>query len=96
MKYTGDHKRPAPELTDKVAIRKIIPDMEWEFTRAELQEIIHREFFEDANPMDAGLVDAAIARLLILDGIELNADTLQRERERIVYGILKEILQMKE
>lgn len=92
MKYTGDKKLPAPELTDKSAIRKIMSDMEWEFTRAELQEIIHREFFEDENPLDAGLVDAAIARLLILDGIDLNADTLQRERERMIYGILKEIL----
>jgi len=96
MKYIGDERRPAPELTDKASIRKMIPDMKWEFSRAELQEIIHREFFDDENPLDAGLVDAAIARLLILDGIDLQADTLQRERERIVYGILKEILQTKE
>lgn len=95
MKYIGDKKQPAPELTDKAAIRAIMADTEWEFTRAELQEIIHREFFEDENPLDAGLVDAAIARLLILDGIDLNADTLQRERERMIYGILKEILHPK-
>lgn len=95
MKYTGDQKRPTPELTDKGAIREIVPDMEWEFSRTELQEIIHREFFEDENPMDACLVDAAIARLLILDGIEISADSLQRERERIICGVLKEILQTK-
>ena len=82
-------------MTDKASIRKMIPDMKWEFSRAELQEIIHREFFDDENPLDAGLVDAAIARLLILDGIDLQADTLQRERERIIYGILKEILREK-
>ncbi|MBQ8618159.1 MAG: hypothetical protein IJ418_11730, partial [Clostridia bacterium] len=52
---------------------------------------IHREFFEDKNPLDAGIVDAAVARLLLLDGVELNANTLQRERERMIYGVLKEI-----
>lgn len=45
--------------------------------------------------MDAGLVDAAAARLLLLDGVELNADTLQREREKMIYGVLKEIFKPK-
>ena len=78
MRYTGKENRPVPDLADKAAIRAIIADTEWEFTRAELQEIIHREFFEDKNPLDAGIVDAAVARLLLLDGVELNANTLQR------------------
>ncbi len=95
MRYTGKENRPVPDLADKLAIRAIIADTEWEFTRAELQEIIHREFFEDENPLDAGLVDAAIARQLILDDIDLNADTLQRERERMVCCILNKIFNAK-
>lgn len=95
MRYTENENRPAPDLTDKAAIRAIIADIEWEFTRAELQEIIHREFFEDENPLDAGLVDTAVARLLLMDGIELNADTLQREREKMIYGVLNEIFKRK-
>lgn len=91
MRYMGSENRPVPDLTDKAAIRAIIADTEWEFTRAELQKIIHREFFEDENSLDTGLVDAAVARLLLLDGVELNADTLQREREKMIYGVLKEI-----
>lgn len=91
MRYTGSENRPAPDLTDKAAIRAIIADIEWEFTRAELQKIIHWEFFEDENPLDTELVDAAAARLLLLDGVKLNVDTLQREREKMIYGVLKEI-----
>ena len=91
MRYTGNEKRPAPDLADKAAIQSIISDPEWEFTRAELQAIIHREFFEDANPLDMDLVDAVVSRLLLLDGVELNADTLQREREKMIYSVLKEI-----
>ena len=94
MRYTGKENRPVPDLADKAAIRAIIADTEWEFTRAELQEIIHREFFEDKNPLDAGIVDAAVARLLLLDGVELNANTLQRERERMICGVLKEIFKL--
>lgn len=91
MRYTGNEKRTAPPLTDKAAVRAIISDMEWEFSRSELSEIIRREFFDDQNALDAGLVDAAIARLLLLDGIDLDADTMQREREKIISSILKEI-----
>ena len=91
MRYAGKEKRPAPEWNDRATIRAITADTEWEFTQAELQKIIHREFFEDETPLDAGLVDAAVARLLLLDGIPLNADTLQCEREKMIYDILKEI-----
>ena len=94
MRYTGNENRPAPDSTDKAAIRAIIADTEWEFTRAELQQISHREFFEDENPLDAGLVDTAVARLLLMDGIELNANTLQREREKMIYDVLKEIFKL--
>lgn len=91
MKYTGNGNPAAPALDDKAGIRSIIADMDWEFSRDELRSIIHNEFFNDANPLDAGLVDAAIARLMLMDGIDLNADTLQMERERMIYGILKDI-----
>lgn len=91
MKYTGNGNPAVPALDDKAGIRSIIADMDWEFSRDELQCIIHNEFFNDANPLDTGLVDAAIARLMLMDGIDLNADTLQRERERMIYGILKDI-----
>lgn len=96
MKYKGKEKRLAPSLTDKAAIREIIEDKEWEFTRAELQMIIHREFFEDENPLDMELIDAAVTRLLLLEGIEINADILQREREKMIHDVLKEVFKTKE
>lgn len=89
MKYTGNGNPAAPALDDKAGIRSIIADMDWEFSRDELRCIIHNEFFNDANSLDGGLVDAAIARLMLMDGIDLNADTLQRER--MIYSILKDI-----
>ena len=44
--------------------------------------------------MDADLVDAVVARLLLLDSVELNLDTLQREREKMIYSVLKEIFKL--
>jgi len=91
MRYLGEEAAEAPDLNNKQALREIIANTDWEFTRSELEQIIHNEFFNDDNPLDAGLVDVAVARLLLLDGIELNEDAMQRERERMIYGVLKQI-----
>ncbi len=80
------------DLNDKNGLRQKIADVEWVFTHAELQTIIRNEFFNDENELDGGLVDAALARLLLLDGIDINAQTLQRERERMIYSVIRQIL----
>ena len=94
MKYKGKGAPAAPALNDKAGLRSIIADTDWEFTRDELQQIIHNEFFLDENPLDAGLVDVAIARLMLMEGIDLTADAIQQERERMIYGILHEIFNL--
>ena len=38
------------------------------------------------------IVDAALARLMLLDGITLNEETLQRQREEMIYWVFKKIL----
>lgn len=92
MRYTNSGKDIPLELQDKAALRAKIGDVDWIFTRAELKAIIHNEFFNDDNALDGGLVDAAVARLLLLDGIDLNAQTLQHERERMIAGVIREIM----
>lgn len=91
MRYNG--KELQLDLNDKLILRQQIADVDCLFDRAELHSIIRNEFFNDENKLDSGLVDAAIARLLLLDGIDLNAETLQRERERMIYRIIKDIVQ---
>ncbi len=35
------------------------------------------------------MVDAALVRLMLLDGIPLNEESLQRQREEMIYGVFK-------
>ncbi len=35
------------------------------------------------------MVDAAMAHLMLLDGIPLNEESLQRQREEMIYGVFK-------
>ena len=93
MRYKNKGKDFPLDLLGKSDLRKRIADTEWSFTRVELQSIIHNEFFNNENTLDGGLVDAAIARLLLLDGVELSAKALYREQERIICGVIQEIIQ---
>ncbi len=92
MKYVGTGKQPMHEITGKEALKSALADMDWEFSKDELSNIIENEFFNDENELDTALVDLAIARTLLLDGVSLDEATLQQERERMIYGVLKRIL----
>lgn len=95
MHHLNSGESVVMNLDDKADLRQKIADTDWSFTHAKLQSIIWNEFFNDENELDGGLVDAAIARLLLLDGIDINAATLQRERERMIYGVIRQILKAK-
>lgn len=77
---------------DKASLLNALTDTDRPFTRDELESVIHIEFFNDENPLDSDLVDAAISRIMLLEGKVPNADTMQKEREQMIYRILKEIL----
>lgn len=83
---------PNMSTEDKTALRDALLDTGHAFTKDELARIIDNEFFNDANPLDDDLVEAAIARMLLLDGVTLDEGTMQRERERMIYGVLKKIV----
>lgn len=80
------------KIEDKAALAQALADQGRSFSREELEEIIQNEFFNDDNPLDIDIVDAALARLMLLDGIPLNDETLQRQREEMIYGVFKKIL----
>lgn len=80
------------KIEDKAALAQALADQRHSFSREELEEIIQNEFFNDDNPLDIDIVDAALARLMLLDGIPLNDETLQRQREEMIYGVFKKIL----
>lgn len=80
------------KIEDKAMLAQSLADQAHSFSREELEEIIQNEFFNDDNPLDIDIVDAALARLMLLDGIPLNDETLQRQREEMIYGVFKKIL----
>ena len=80
------------KIEDKATLAQALADQGHSFNREELEEIIQNEFFNDDNPLDIDIVDAALARLMLLDGIPLNDETLQRQREEMIYGVFKKIL----
>ena len=80
------------KIEDKAALAQALADQGRSFSREELESIIQNEFFNDDNPLDIDIVDAALARLMLLDGIPLNDETLQRQREEMIYGVFKKIL----
>lgn len=61
------------------------------FSQAELDAIIHNEFFNETQPMDSDIVDAALTRRMQLNGIAFDDVSIQKERERMIYSVLKEI-----
>lgn len=80
------------KIEDKAMLTQALADQTHLFSREELESIIQNEFFNDDNPLDTDIVDAALARLMLLDGIPLNDETLQRQREEMIYGVFKKIL----
>ena len=80
------------KIEDKAALAQTLADQGRSFSREELEEIIQNEFFNDDNPLDIDIVDAALARLMLLDGIPLNEVSLQRQREEMIYGVFKKIM----
>ena len=80
------------KIEDKATLAQALADQRRSFNREELEDIIQNEFFNDDNPLDIDIVDAALARLMLLDGIPLNDETLQRQREEMIYGVFKKIL----
>lgn len=80
------------KIEDKAELAQALADHGHSFSREELEGIIQNEFFNDDNPLDIDIVDAALARLMLLDGIPLNDETLQRQREEMIYGVFKKIL----
>ena len=76
---------------DKKALLQKLNDPVHAFSQAELDAIIHDEFFNDAQPMDSDIVDAALTRRMQLNGIAFDELSVQKERERMIYDVLKEI-----
>lgn len=95
MKYCNGTNRGLESVQDKDELRTMLTDKNWSFTKEELDAIIHNEFFNDANPLDIELVDLVVTRTLLLKGIQPNDDLLQKEREKMISEVLRELLKLK-
>lgn len=89
MKHSGRNEQ------EKTALLNKLKDLTWAFTKDELEAVINNEFFNDENSLNTDLVDAAVSRLLLLEGIDLNEATLQQARENMISGVFKRILKPK-
>ena len=92
MKYCDGTNRNLKSVLEKGELRAMLADKSWSFTAEELDAIIHNEFFNDANPLDIELVDLVVTRTLLLKGIQPNDDLLQKEREKMISEVLRELL----
>ena len=88
----GEGSHPDREIMDYATLMQALEDTDRTFSKDELTDIINDQFFNDATPLDAELVDAAIARMLLLDGVALDEASMQRQRKSVIYGVLKRIL----
>ena len=64
------------DMPNRAILREMLADSHWTFSIAELETIIQNEFFDDANALDAELVDAALARLLRMYGKKVDKATI--------------------
>lgn len=92
MKYCDGSSRGLASVQDKGELRTVLADRNWSFTKEELDAIIRNEFFDDANPLDIELVDLVVTRTLLLKGIQPNDDLLQKEQEKMISDVLRELL----
>lgn len=96
MYYHGKDKQTAESITDKVKLLAALNDENWVFTKEELERIIHDEFFIDENQMNMEVIDAALARIMKLNGEEINGTTLHANREKMMRKVFAEILGVKQ
>ena len=78
-------------MSDKEVLLQKLQNANESFTVGELDEIIYNEFFNSSQPMDSDVVDAALSRRMQLNGIVLDDLSVQKERERMIYEVLKEV-----
>lgn len=62
------------------------------YTKKELEQIIRNEFFNDDKQLDIEVVDAALKRIMLLDGEAITEQTLQARRQSMMKSVFAEIL----
>lgn len=75
-------------------LMKNLTDVSYIWTRDSLMETIVEELSNDDAPLNMMLIDAAVARMLMLDGKELTNQNLHQLEETIMCGILRKELGM--
>lgn len=89
MRYKDEKWQMMADMPNRAILREMLADSHWTFSIAELEAIIQNEFFDDANALDAELVDAALTRLLCMYGKSTDEETMKREREALIRAVLR-------
>lgn len=76
-------------------LKRLLQDMQHVFSTEELLGIIESQFLDDTVPLDDAIVDAAITRLLALEGKRPNMENLKERRATVMTDVFKKILILK-
>lgn len=68
-------------------LKRQLENFEMDFSLEELQKIIDKEFFDDNNPMDSELIDAACRRIALIKGV-----SPEKQYELTAYAALWRVL----
>ena len=72
-------------------LKSRLNDLNCVFDKNQLQTIISDEFLQDDQQLDIEIVDAALKRLLLLNGVEPTEAAILEERKRMIRRILEAI-----
>jgi len=77
---------------DRQDLMKQLSDASINWNHDELMEVITQELRKDSSVLDMVLIDTAAARLLQLQGKDLNGENLHQIEEEIMHDILRKEL----
>lgn len=77
---------------ENLHLKGTLADMSHHFEADVLDKIIHNELSKSDRPLDSELIDAACARLMMLDGINITPENLHAYEENLMHRVIRKAL----
>lgn len=77
---------------ENLHLKSTLVDISHHFDADVLDRIIQNELSRSDRPLDSELIDAACARLMMLEGINITPENLHAYEEKLLYRIIGEAL----
>ena len=76
------------ENTENLHLKSILADTSHHLEADTLVKIIHNELSKSDVPLDSELIDAACARLMMLEGINITPQSLHAYEEKLMRRVI--------